>query len=416
MSSSYDDYHPFIQRRSEDFDLEHRLHTHVFRERIPLLSTRKDIIRRERPSSDHIHEVIFVIPQMNMDELTRILYDVSDPLSSSYGQHLTREEVTMLTSNPESRDIVMKYLHSIGAVKISETLHGDYIVASARIEVWEEMFDTEFYIFHQIHEDKVVDEVIRAEKYWIPKELDSHVESVLKAIDIHSYRDHHGPMRHSDRAAAMKGSKWLEEVSYDGYITPLVIKKYYNMSSSVKGSAASTQCAFGSTGQYFSPSDIFDFQTRYTPPARPVVASIGNHSSDIKCKNDQSACAEANLDLEYLMTVSEVSPTTYWYTESYFHDWLLQIASSANPPLVISISYGSMEKYVAAGIHKAFTAQAIKLGTMGITIVAASGDDGSNDSDSVNEKGLAGCGYDPFYPASNPFVLSVGATMVRMAV
>ena len=53
---------------------------------------------------------------------------------------------------------------------------------------------------------------------------------------------------------------------------------------------------------------------------------------------------------------------------------------------------------------------------MGITIVAASGDDGSNDSDSVNEKGLAGCGYDPFYPASNPFVLSVGATMVRMAV
>ena len=39
-----------------------------------------------------------------------------------------------------------------------------------------------------------------------------------------------------------------------------------------------------------------------------------------------------------------------------------------------------------------------------------------NDSDSVNEKGLAGCGYDPFFPASRPFVVSVGATGVRMAV
>ena len=70
---------------------------------------------------------------------------------------------------------------------------------------------------------------------------------------------------------------------------------------------------------------------------------------------------------------------------------------------------------MADGTHKAFTAQAIKLGTMGITIFAGSGDHGSNDGASVNEKGLAGCGYDPLFPASNPFVVSVGATLVRMA-
>ena len=223
-------------------------------------------------------------------------------------------------------------------------------------------------------------------------------------------------MRHSDRAAATKGGKWLEEVSYDGYITPLVIKKYYNMSSSVKGSAASTQCAFGGIGQYFSPSDIFDIQTEFSPPARPVVASIGDHSSDIKCVNDQSACAEANLDLEYMMTVSEVSPTTYWYTDLFFNEWLVTVANSISPPLVLSISYVITEKVVADGTHKAFTAQAIKLGTMGITIFAGSGDHGSNDGGSVNVKGLAGCGYDPLFPASSPFVVSVGATMVRMAV
>ena len=384
-----------------------------------MLSTRKDIIRRERPSSDHIHEVIFVIPPMNMDELTRILYDVSDPLSASYGQHLTREEVTTLTSNPESRDIVMKYLQSKGAVNISETLYGDYIIASARIEVWEEMFDTEFYIFHQIHEDKVVNEVIRAEKYWIPLELDSHVESVLKTVDIHSYRDYLDPVRHSDPAAAMqgkkakKGKKQVEEVSYDGYITPLVIKQYYNMSSSVKGSAASTQCVYASVNQYFSPTDIYNFQTEYTPPARPVVASIGNHASDLKCSESYYNCHEALLDLQYIMTVSEVSPTTFWYHDGYFHDWLIKVANSVNPPLVLSISYGAYEKDTTDGEHKAFTNIAIKLGTMGITIFVASGDHGSHSGGNVLNKGLAGCAYLPDWPGANPFVVSVGATMVR---
>eukprot|EP00607_Mallomonas_marina_P005417 CAMPEP_0182440460 /NCGR_PEP_ID=MMETSP1167-20130531/87082_1 /TAXON_ID=2988 /ORGANISM="Mallomonas Sp, Strain CCMP3275" /LENGTH=465 /DNA_ID=CAMNT_0024634429 /DNA_START=920 /DNA_END=2317 /DNA_ORIENTATION=+ len=51
-----------------------------------------------------------------------------------------------------------------------------------------------------------------------------------------------------------------------------------------------------------------------------------------------------------------------------------------------------------------FNLEAMKLSLRGVTIVAASGDDGA--------AGGSGCGaYNPMFPASSPYVVSVGATM-----
>ena len=74
--------------------------THVFKESIPQLSSRMDILKQSRMSSDYHHEIIFVIKQNNMEQLTKFLHDVSDPTSDNYGQHMTGEAVANLTSNP----------------------------------------------------------------------------------------------------------------------------------------------------------------------------------------------------------------------------------------------------------------------------------------------------------------------------
>lgn len=52
---------------------------------------------------------------------------------------------------------------------------------------------------------------------------------------------------------------------------------------------------------------------------------------------------------------------------------------------------------------------ALSLGLAGSTLVAAAGDDGVAGFLSNDRKG---CGYFPQFPASSPFVLSVGATQV----
>lgn len=382
---------------------------HIFKESSPRLDSRSDLVRRKRIGGDYVHKVIFLIRQRNIDELIRILHDVSDPLSSNYGQHLTSDEVADLTSNPESRDTVVSYLHSNGASVTSETLRGEYITAQAPISVWEKMLNTEFFTFHQTHQNKRVSAVVRAEKYSIPIELHTHVESVFNTVEMPVVLFGSPPRRYS-KAIPEGSSKW-STTDFEGYTTPTSIRTIYNMSGSVTGSAASTQAVFESNQQTYSPADLSYFQTYFNLQVNKVNTTIGGHMNDTTCVINPGDCGESNLDLEYMMSTSQKSPTTYWYTDNGFVDWLTTIANTPNPPLVLSISYGSIEAYNGDSFKVAFSLQAIKLGTMGVTIVASSGDDGAN---SWNARGnVANCGYTAIFPASNPYVTSVGATMVR---
>ncbi len=54
---------------------------------------------KTNPVSD-LHRVTIAIKQQNLDEVERILYEVSIPTSPRYGQHWTKEQVDALTSNP----------------------------------------------------------------------------------------------------------------------------------------------------------------------------------------------------------------------------------------------------------------------------------------------------------------------------
>ena len=79
--------------------------------------------------------MIFAVEQKNIDELTNILYDISDPDSPNCGQHWSNEEVSEFTSNPEGLDVVASDLNSNGASVVSETRAGEYITARAPIRV-----------------------------------------------------------------------------------------------------------------------------------------------------------------------------------------------------------------------------------------------------------------------------------------
>ena len=310
------------------------------------------------------------------------------------------------SSNPESRDAVVSYLSSNGASVISETLGGEYITANAPVAVWEVMLNTEFFTFHKTHLDQRVERVVRAEKYWVPIELDMHVESVFNTIEmpVHSI----GSLPKLSRTSGFKTMD-AATLLISSTITPYKLKSYYNMSNTLRGSINSTQAIFAGVNQYFSPNDLTQFQMKFGLPLQPVSASIGNHSSNAKCIASVGECAEFNIDLQYIMAMSPGSPTIAWYTDNSFLDWLIAIANTPKPPLVLSISYGALEKDFTTDFKNAFSLMAIKLGVMGVTVVSSCGDDGAN---SYYPIGGTYCGYQPTFPASNPYVVSVGATSV----
>jgi subtilase family serine protease len=201
--------------------------THFFKERIPLLSSRTDLIKESPIPHNHVHQVIIVVQQNNMDELTRILHDVSDPMSSRYGQHMSGEQIHAMTSNLEARDAIVAYLHLNGASVVSETLSGDSMTVNAPISAWERVLDTKFTTFHQLQAEGTAETIVRAKTYSIPRELDMYVDSVLNVIEM--------PYRQSHRQKAPTENRFKEQATESyGYLRPQEIRQYYNMSVSVR--------------------------------------------------------------------------------------------------------------------------------------------------------------------------------------
>jgi tripeptidyl-peptidase I len=331
-----------------------------------------------------------------MEELNDILHDVSDPESPNYGQHLTREKVISMTINPESRDDVLSYLSSVGSNVKSVTRGGDFIIAEAPVAVWEKVFKAEFFTLQQTLPNGQTHEVVRADGYSIPSELHTHVESVLNILEIPN----------GERVGSLK--KFSPQIT-KYLVNPSKLRKFYNVSSS-QGSSQSTQAAFGTIGQYFSPADLRTFQKSQNLTYQ-TAKDIGSHSSDSVCDIIPSFCAEANLDMQYIMSMSPGSPTTYWYTDSGFTPWLVEVSQASQVPLVLSISYGQEERYVSKATKDAFHTIAIKLCAMGVTILVASGDDGAN-SQTVRGGKTNQCGYQPDFPSVSPYLTAVGATSV----
>jgi tripeptidyl-peptidase-1 len=297
------------------FSLNDDKDTHVYKESIAGFN-RKDLAKQSRISPEVNHEVIFSIKQRNIEELSRMLHDVSDPQSINYGKHKTRLEVAELTANLESRDVVVSYLTSIGATVVSETLSGEYVTANAPIRLWEEMFHTEFFTYHQTQAKGHIQKFVRAESYYLPISLDLHIESVFNTVQM-PLKVFGGPMISPVIDDIDAKQRKLSEIYRANFITPDKLKVYYNQSSTTQGSSLSTQAIFATIEQFFSPADLSTFQSNFQPPTQAIFKSVGDHSSDSQCVNDANNCAEANLDVQYIMSTSEVSPTTYWYVSMY---------------------------------------------------------------------------------------------------
>jgi hypothetical protein len=227
-------------------------------------------------------------------------------------------------------------------------------------------------------------------------------------------------------------------------MTPDKLNFVYSIDDNT-GSINATQMVYSTHGHYYSASDLNIFQNKYHLPLQDVSINIGGHNYSTSstgtstgtssggnvCGASVSTCVQASADLEYLMAVSQLSPTTYWYSDNWLPEWILEVAnytdSSTNnhvggtgstdtntntntgtnkkAPKVIVINYAGPEPH--ADLMAVFNYEALKLGLLGVTIVAGSGVNGAV------APAMYRCTYSPLFPASSPYVTTVGATQVR---
>lgn len=368
------------------------------------ISPRDDYFMRGGPlDGNHALELIFGVKQRSMDELMSVLGDLSDSKSQNYGQHWTRDEVASLTSNPESCNTITAFLEAHGASVTYKTLDCEFIAATATVHVWETMLLSEFYNTEVTQRSGRVEKVVRSKLYFIPKELKGHVETVLNIIDL--------PLEHASFRSTLKHMpgnqrRKISDPSTENYLTPNKIRAYYNMTDS-KGSNASSQVAYGTFNESLSVTDLNVFLRDQNNPVLPAQEVHFDNGRVIKSRSHIThKCHRAALDVGYMMGLSPLSPTTYSHSGGGLIQWLIDIANNPTPPLVISFTYGISEKDISPSVAQLFTTAAAKLGCMGVTIFAMSGDNGAHSNK------MSQCGYDALFPASSDLVTAVGATSV----
>lgn len=357
---------------------------------------REDFIQRSEANPEAYHEVVFAVKQKNTDALEKLFFEVSDPTSSKYGKFLTRKQVGDLTANPAATEGVKKFLMDNGATIVKTAPYGEYITAVAPVKTWNKLFATTFYEFeHESGSSKK--KVTRAPHYSVPQDVAAHIEGVFNTVQL--------PMRSEVRVPLMQANA----TAGSGTVTPAFLNSYYHITTN-KGSSLASQAVYESLEQYYSPADFATFNKQYNIPAQPEPTDIGGYVSDSVCQSDANSCAEANLDVQYLIAVAQNTPTTYWYDGSNdaFLSWIKDVSATEKPPLVNSISYGAIEPEIPALTANQFNTEAQKLGVQGVSILVSSGDDGVANFQA--RKNAKKCGYNPSFPASSPYVTAVGAT------
>jgi len=238
----------------------------------------------------------------------------------------------------------------------------------------------------------------------IPAELLAHVE-ILSGLDGLPYH------RAKQLPLIMSHSVVQQKRQNSNIMTPQLIWSYYGVGNRTIASKKATQAIFASLGQSFSPTDLKAYQKSQSTPSTPFTHVIGSNSPS-SCASDPNNCIEANLDTQQITVTAQLTDDTFWSipasAQDIFLAWTQAMSASKAPPLVTSISYGSLAPEDPAVDKQRFASEACKLGLRGITIVVASGDDGVANFQARDDP--TQCGFTSSYPATCPYVTAVGGT------
>jgi len=337
-------------------------------------------------------DVLVGLRRSNLDKLQDVFDESSTPGRKGYLNHASWKEMgDMVRPSDQAIGAVVGMLASKGATNIHVAAHGDYVKASVPMHDLEILTEGHFQTFEQKSTGKKI--VRLADGVKLPGDIAKYVDTFT---GLHGF-----PLDLGTRVPPMNGT--------GGDVTPTVISKAYGIDvKSVTRSGKTNIQAIGQfQGQYVSPSDLSKFCKQYDADADCTISKfIGKNTGT-------QPGVESMLDVEYMMGVGK-GQTTWVYSYPSFDfcadllTWANDVASESEHPNVVSLSYGSQKiDFCDATTRTRLSQDVQKLGAMGISVVIASGDDGSG---GMSRQGSNKGKLSPSFPASIPYALAVGST------
>jgi tripeptidyl-peptidase-1 len=336
-------------------------------------------------------DVLVGLRRSNKDKMQKLFQESSTPGSPHYLEHASWQEMgDMVRPSEEAIGATIGMLASKGATDISVANHGDYIKASVPMHGLEALTEGSFAIFKQTSTGKLLTRLTGGVK--LPAAIAEHVETFT---GLHGF-----PLD----AKPLVGNATVGQV-----VTPSVINKAYGIDQqTVKKSGKTNIQAIGQfQGQYVSTTDLSKFCQAYDAQADCSISKF------VGANTASRPGIESMLDTEYITGIAEgVSTWVYSYPSFDFCSdlltWAGDVAAESTHPYVVSLSYGSQKiGFCDSTTTKRLSEDVQKLGAMGVSVVIASGDDGSG---GISRQGSNNGKLSPSFPASIPYALAVGAT------
>lgn len=347
--------------------------------------------------SDEEVSLVFAVKHSNTDRLEELFWEVSTPGRKLYRQFLSHSDLNQLIApKPESIDQVQTWLSGVG-VKIDEqcrwTQAREFLRCDVPCFLAEALLGVTFEAFH--HQTSGMTAVRTTEHYTVPIAVSSHLDFVG---GVHRFP----PVPKANVANSNVSS--LVDLQ-----TPNSLRERYKVGSTVAGkSPTNIQAVAQFLKQHYSSTDLKEFFT--------LIGKGFQHRSDVDKvigPNTFPSGGEANLDVQYIMSMGANATTWFWSTAGY-HDkqepflvWMMDVANYSTIPQVMSVSYGDEEDTLSIDYMTRTNQEFQKQGLRGMSLLFASGDAGANCKQ--------GTLY-PFFPASSPYVTTVGGTEGFLAV
>lgn len=232
----------------------------------------------------------------------------------------------------------------------------------------------------------------------IPAELAEQVEAVLGLDNRPQAKPHF--RRHSGETAGA-----AKPISY----SPRQVAQLYDFPLDVDGTGQTIGIV--ELGGGYQPADLANY-FQSLGIAQPKVISVSVDGGQNAPTTPDSADGEVLLDIEVAGAVAPGAKIVVYFcpnTTAGFQDALTTAVHDLdNKPSVISISWGGPEDTWTAQSMQAFESAAQDAAALGVTICAASGDNGSSDGETDGADHVD-------FPASSPHILGCGGTNLQSA-
>ncbi|RMD41561.1 hypothetical protein DV735_g3563, partial [Chaetothyriales sp. CBS 134920] len=373
--------------------------------------------------------------QPNFSTLEERMLSIATPGQPLYGVHLSREQVQALQDpGTDVVDVVLDTLKTLGIPEHAIDHSSHWLTLKVNVTLAEKLLNTQFHYFS----NQYGRQIIRTLEYSVPQQISRFVEMIQPTTHLGILRPHNRKILKASPATGLDdiGGSY-DPVACNITITPACLRGLYglgNDTSIIGPSVPSNGNILGISGfleQYARYDDLKQFADTFAPYLSGKnfsVASV-NGGQNLQDDRDQDS-VEAALDVQYAMALAPSMPVRYYSTagrgplvpevdqpsledvtnEPYLEElqYLLNL-DDTDLPGVLSTSYGENEQSLPRSYAIEVCRLFLALGARGVSVIFSSGDSGPGSSCESND-GKNNTRYLPVFPASCPFVTSVGGT------